>query len=487
MRILLETRGWGIAFGPWTGRRGLLALSPHDPELSGRLRGLALDALAMQGLRTYLAREGAAPRMLDDEEVLSRIGWLARRGWITVYRRETNLRRIGGRTERVPAAPPAPVASPPRPLSPARSRQASSALTSPPPAQDPTQMTHAYEVVLLDEDESPIEGVEIALDVPGFAGTIVTDGSGSARMESASGGKGKASLTSLDALVPVLRDRAGSTPRYTPLPIDVNALIRRPGQLLIPFSVPADTPQRVIVLSRVRIGHHAPPEGWGDLGLSQAPAGSLDTGSATIVRFVSDAGGTSAVVLGTRPEPLPEPDARSVTVSWSSDPSWKAPDLYLVQPGDWIGKIAQTYLGDAERWPEIWALNEDQLAERSFNLVYPGDELRMPPEAVPPGIGLVIPPPIEIPATFPPPPPAWGHFDVDGLLNGLGQGKFSDVLDVLLGLPVTPPPPPAPPPADLGVEDAMVAAAKAELAFGGVADGPPPPAADGPEPDTDDS
>jgi hypothetical protein len=482
VRILLETRGWGIGVGPWTSQRGLQMVSPHDPELSECLRSWTRDALAMQCLRTYLVREGAARDVLSREEVVSRIDWLVRRGWLTCYRHEAAVHHIGGLARRLPVAPPAPaMARPPR-LSSVRPPAAALAWNSPPPAGDPALPIHAYEVILLDEDESPLPGIEVALDVPGFSGTVVTSGSGRARVESPSGGKGKASLTSLDTLVPVLHDRAERPPRYTPLPTDENARIRRPGQLLIPFSVPAGTPQRVIVLSRVRVGHHAPPDGWGELALSEAPAGSLDNGDATIVRLVSDACGTSAAVRGSHPEPPPEPDAWSIPLSWPADPLWRAPDIYLVQPGDWIGKIAEKYLGDADRWPEIWALNEDQLGDRSFNLVYPGDELRMPPEAVPPGINLVIPPPMETPPVFPPPPPEWGYFDVDGLLNGLGQNNYDDVLGVLLGLPVTPPPALPPPPSDLGVEDALVAAAIAELAFGGVADGPPPPSADGPEP-----
>jgi len=36
------------------------------------------------------------------------------------------------------------------------------------------------------------------------------------------------------------------------------------------------------------------------------------------------------------------------------------PAIYLVQSGDTLGRISQAKLGDASRWPQIWAVNEDR-------------------------------------------------------------------------------------------------------------------------------
>ena len=36
------------------------------------------------------------------------------------------------------------------------------------------------------------------------------------------------------------------------------------------------------------------------------------------------------------------------------------PAIYQVQSGDTLGSISQAKLGDASRWPQIWALNEDR-------------------------------------------------------------------------------------------------------------------------------
>jgi ABC-type amino acid transport substrate-binding protein len=49
---------------------------------------------------------------------------------------------------------------------------------------------------------------------------------------------------------------------------------------------------------------------------------------------------------------------------------------YTVKPGDTLSKIARAHLGSADRWPEIWNLNRDRVANE--NLIYPKLVLLMP-------------------------------------------------------------------------------------------------------------
>jgi nucleoid-associated protein YgaU len=49
---------------------------------------------------------------------------------------------------------------------------------------------------------------------------------------------------------------------------------------------------------------------------------------------------------------------------------------YTVQPGDSLSKIAAAKLGSADRWPQIWNLNRDRVANE--NLIYPKLVLLMP-------------------------------------------------------------------------------------------------------------
>jgi len=49
---------------------------------------------------------------------------------------------------------------------------------------------------------------------------------------------------------------------------------------------------------------------------------------------------------------------------------------YVVKSGDSLSKIAKELLGDANRWPEIFEANKDQIKDP--NLIHPGQELRIP-------------------------------------------------------------------------------------------------------------
>ena len=54
----------------------------------------------------------------------------------------------------------------------------------------------------------------------------------------------------------------------------------------------------------------------------------------------------------------------------------KRAKTYVVKSGDSLSKIAKALLGDAARWPEIFQANKDQIKDP--NLIYPGQELRIP-------------------------------------------------------------------------------------------------------------
>jgi nucleoid-associated protein YgaU len=51
-------------------------------------------------------------------------------------------------------------------------------------------------------------------------------------------------------------------------------------------------------------------------------------------------------------------------------------EIYVVQPGDSLSKIAKEIYGDASRWPEIFEANKDQISDP--NLIRVGQELVIP-------------------------------------------------------------------------------------------------------------
>lgn len=78
-----------------------------------------------------------------------------------------------------------------------------------------------------------------------------------------------------------------------------------------------------------------------------------------------------------------------------------------VRRGDTLSKIAQQWLGDANRWPEIFALNRGTHFRdiggtlTNPNLIYPGWTLELPDDATPPAGTPRTPPPESPPAAGP--------------------------------------------------------------------------------------
>lgn len=101
---------------------------------------------------------------------------------------------------------------------------------------------------------------------------------------------------------------------------------------------------------------------------------------------------------------LPEPAARaSVSASEPSGPptstahpqgneSAEAAPSYTVQPGDYLSKIAESELGDGDRWPELYEANRGgpQPYGHTFtdpDRIYPGQELTLPTQGQQPHTG----------------------------------------------------------------------------------------------------
>ena len=50
---------------------------------------------------------------------------------------------------------------------------------------------------------------------------------------------------------------------------------------------------------------------------------------------------------------------------------------YTVKAGDTLSDIAESEMGDAKRWPELYAANKDAIGENP-DLIHPGLELKIP-------------------------------------------------------------------------------------------------------------
>ncbi|MGE5714769.1 MAG: LysM peptidoglycan-binding domain-containing protein, partial [Betaproteobacteria bacterium] len=52
-----------------------------------------------------------------------------------------------------------------------------------------------------------------------------------------------------------------------------------------------------------------------------------------------------------------------------------APELYTVKSGDTLWDLSRMYLTSPWRWPELWGMNKQQIANP--HLIYPGQQLRL--------------------------------------------------------------------------------------------------------------
>ena len=50
---------------------------------------------------------------------------------------------------------------------------------------------------------------------------------------------------------------------------------------------------------------------------------------------------------------------------------------YTVKPGDTLSGIAESEMGDAKRWPELYAANKDAVG-KDPDMIHPGLELTIP-------------------------------------------------------------------------------------------------------------
>ncbi|WP_437682185.1 LysM peptidoglycan-binding domain-containing protein [Sorangium sp. So ce131] len=343
----------------------------------------------------------------------------------------------------------------------------------PPRAPEATTDLSFYEIVLLDELEAPIPGVTLRVNTP--AGEVVrrTDSSGRVRVDAAPAGWGSAAISGVDELAKALAGRERRPRRVAPLPEGDAWHVRLPSRFGDAVSLPDAEPQKLMLVTRVDLAHVAQPSPWPALSLVDDQDGPWQLTVAeekVMLALHAVARGAQAVVQAVLPElpPAPRPPVAPPPVHAGL---WIAPDVYVVQSGDTLERIASRYLGDGARWGEIWALNRERYAGRSPDVIFPGDTFVMPTEAIPEWVALptsAAPPP-DAPAPAAPPPPEWFRAAVDALHEALFQGHLDPVWRFLESIPLDLPalPTDTPPPF---IEELVYRSTMVELALEGRVD-----------------
>ncbi|WP_437276070.1 LysM domain-containing protein [Sorangium sp. So ce375] len=326
-----------------------------------------------------------------------------------------------------------------------------------------------YEIVLLDELETPIADVSMRVSTP--AGEVVrrTNESGRVRVDGVPAGWGSAAIASADELARALAGRERGLRRTAPLPEGDTWHVRVPSRIGDAVSLPDAEPQKLLLVTRTDLVHIAQASPWAALSLVE-PAGPWQLTVAeerAMLALHSAATGAQAVVQGIAPEPSPAspPPIPPPPVDAGL---WIAPNVLVVQSGDTLARIAARYLGDGARWRDIWALNQERYAGRSPDVIFPGDTLVMPAEAIPEWVALPVSPapPPDAPAPAAPAPPEWLRAAVDALHDALFQAQLDPVWRFLESIPLDLPAPSldAPPPF---VEELVYRSTMVELALEG--------------------
>ncbi|MFB9238469.1 BTAD domain-containing putative transcriptional regulator [Plantactinospora siamensis] len=146
---------------------------------------------------------------------------------------------------------------------------------------------------------------------------------------------------------------------------------------------------------------------------------------APLHRLMFGLAGSAALAVTATARPTVAPTPPPTAVSVPSQAVAEGPALivvgdtqysYVVQRHDTLSKVAREWLGEADRWPDICALNKHRHFTgggtlRDCDLIYPGWELRLPADATPPATARPVPPrhrtipPPRRPAPEPPPVP----------------------------------------------------------------------------------
>jgi nucleoid-associated protein YgaU len=321
-------------------------------------------------------------------------------------------------------------------------------------------------VRLVDAAGVPLADVPLDITAAGGRTVVPTDGDGRVELGGVAPGKATVRLADPDALAAALSGREAQA--SGPVEPGDDEIAVTPTRLIEGVPAHSDQPLTVVLLTALEIVF---TPGYRD-GLALEDGSELhafESGPVSALRMHAIGDGAHAVL----PEPMPDP----LEPPPPADPPppgptvWEPPNIYHVQAGDYLVKIAQVYLGDGARWPEIWALNKHRFPGRSPDELYVGDTLIMPPEAVPAFVGGQVQPQ-QGPSAPPLPPPPWMNVDVEDLADALASGNFGTVFDWLGSLPTEPPPVPE---VDLGFgpEEAIFAAHVTEAALAGQVDPPP--------------
>jgi type VI secretion system secreted protein VgrG len=177
----------------------------------------------------------------------------------------------------------------------------------PPP---PEARTAVYELSVVDELEAPIAGLRFVISTAGGTLTQATDASGTLRIEGAAPNVASAWVDEPAQIATLLEGKERGARRTSPLPSGQPWHLRTPTDLGQTIVLPQGEPQKLMILTRTDLAHHAAVSPWARHALAEAAPVTLERGSPIVLQMRSDATSAQAVVVGKGEAPAPRDEEK---------------------------------------------------------------------------------------------------------------------------------------------------------------------------------
>ncbi|MCC6523978.1 MAG: hypothetical protein IT373_15065 [Polyangiaceae bacterium] len=241
-----------------------------------------------------------------------------------------------------------------------------------PPGHRPERSLSFYEICVVDERDSPIEGLPLRLATPAGVTTRRTDAAGRVRVAEAPPGFGAASCAEPESFAELTRGWQSRPRRRWPLPVGPDWHVRTPRSLREPVVLPDAVPQRLMIVTRTDVTHQS--ASWTHTAAAlrladpAAPA-ALEQGAMVRLSLHADASAAHAVVLATsravasiEPQPVPasafggtgSASAVSMVAPWparsdSDGTPWLDAPIDAMHEALFAGRFEEV-------WPLLWRI-----------------------------------------------------------------------------------------------------------------------------------
>lgn len=174
---------------------------------------------------------------------------------------------------------------------------------APKPKPTPEEATGSYEIVVVDEFEKPIRGLGLTISTPAGTTEAWTDADGRVRIDTAPPPTASAWVTRPPEIASLLAGRERGPRREAKLPEGEAWHIRTPTDLSQTIVLPEGKPQKLMIVTRTDLTHHAARSPWTGHALAEGGPVALEEGDPVFVAMSSDATAAEAVVQARATKP----------------------------------------------------------------------------------------------------------------------------------------------------------------------------------------